>query len=100
MLVAWLWHGGRVPALLATALTRARSWLQITTWWIPYIEGASPEWKTTYAKWFASGVQILPATPDHLPPDANHVVLQVLALIAFAFSAVAVVATLRRRVET
>ncbi|MDE1986862.1 MAG: hypothetical protein KGJ53_00575 [Alphaproteobacteria bacterium] len=41
-LAAWLWRGGRIPALVSAALTGAWTWLQISTWWLPYIEGATP----------------------------------------------------------
>ncbi|HWA03471.1 MAG TPA: hypothetical protein VG819_08080 [Rhizomicrobium sp.] len=97
VLVILLWRGGRIAALLALAFTALWGWLQISTWWIPYIQGASPGWKKTYAHWFAECVQILPATPDRLPPDANHVVLQVLVLIAFVASAIAAVSAFRDR---
>lgn len=97
-LAAWLWFGGRVPALLSTALMGLWGWLQIGTWWIPYVKGASPEWSRTYAKWFAGATQILPSTPGHLPPDANHLILHVLIAIAFVLSAIAAAASFRRRV--
>jgi hypothetical protein len=90
--VAWLWWGGRIPALLATVLVGLWGYLQVATWWVPYFEGASPGWKKVYAKWFAGSTQILPATADRLPPDANHLVLQVFVLIAFLLSAIAVFA--------
>ncbi|MGH6871937.1 MAG: hypothetical protein ACREHE_10570 [Rhizomicrobium sp.] len=96
-LVAWLWRGGRIPALLALAFATFWSWLQLTTWWIPYIEGASPQWQRIYAKWFAGCTQILPATPGHLPPDANHVVLDVLVAIAFVTAVHAAIAAFRTR---
>jgi len=95
-LAAWLWRGGRVPALVSAALTAAWTWLQISTWWLPYIEGASPGWKRVYVKWFANCVQILPASPNHLPPDANHIVLQLLALGTFALSVHAAIGEFRR----
>jgi len=96
-LVAALWWGGRIAALLATALMGIWGWLQVSSWWIPYIAGATPQWKRIYAKWFAGGVHILPKTENHLPPDANHLVLHILILIAFVLSLAALVASFRRR---
>ena len=92
ILIAWLWWGGRIPALLSAGLIGLWGYFQIVTWWIPYIEGASSGWKKVYAKWFAGSTQILPASPDHLPPDANHFVLQLFVLLAFLLSASAAVA--------
>ena len=85
-LVFWLWFGGRLPA--ATAALGLAVWaaLQATTWWIPYFTGASREWKLVYARWFDDTVSILPRTVENLPPDANHLVLHALILIAFAYS--------------
>lgn len=96
VLAIWLWIGGRIPALLSTALIGFWGYLQITTWWIPYFAGASPGWKKVYAKWFAGCTQILPATPDHLPPDANHLVLHILIAVAFVLSVSAAIASFRR----
>lgn len=82
VLAAWLWRGGWIPALVATAFLTLWGWLQIASWWIPYFQGASSTWKAVYARWFANTVQILPSSPGHLPPDANHFVLQLLILMA------------------
>lgn len=86
VLVAALWRGGRAAELGAVTATGAWAVLQIATWWIPYIQGASPAWQHTYATWFAENVQLLPGDATHLPPDANHVVLQVLIAAAFTLS--------------
>jgi hypothetical protein len=52
--------------------------LQLVTWWPPYIFGASDRWERVYARAFAQATQILPRWDGHLPPDAMHLVLQVL----------------------
>ena len=96
VLVAALWRGGRVATLGAVMATGAWAVLQIATWWIPYLQGASNAWQRTYARWFADNVQVLPGDATHLPPDANHLVLQILILAAFALSLVAARATARR----
>lgn len=95
VLAILLWRGGRIAALIALAFVALWGWLQISTWWIPYFAGASADWKKTYAQWFAECTQLLPATPDRLPPDANHLVLQALVLIAFVACALAAVRAFR-----
>lgn len=52
--------------------------LQLWTWWPPYVFGASPRWADVYARAFAGSTRILPRRGSHLPPDAMHVVLQIL----------------------
>jgi len=52
--------------------------LQIFTWWPPYIFGASDQWQRVYARAFAESTPVLPRWGNHLPPDAAHLMLQVL----------------------
>ncbi len=52
--------------------------LQLWTWWPPYLFGASEHWAEVYERAFAHSTPILPRWGDHLPPDAMHLVLQVL----------------------
>ncbi len=73
----------------ASALYGGWLWLQIETWWIGYIRGASPAWKRTYARFFSQTVQALPIVGDHLPPDASHLVLQLLIATAMVATATA-----------
>src|SRR5687768_15182869 len=54
--------------------------LQLWTWWPPYIVGASDGWARVYARAFAEATQVLPRRGNHLPPDAMHLVLQVLLI--------------------
>ena len=71
------------PIMLSAALVVWAA-LQVTTWWSPYVWGASEGWRTVYDRWFARTVQWLPSDGVHLPPDANHLVLQGLILVALA----------------
>lgn len=64
-------------------------WLQVESWWLPYIQGASPEWQQIYQTNFGATVKFLPTVGNHLAPDACHVVLQVLVLSALVTTAVA-----------
>ncbi len=89
VLIFALYRGGRIAALGAVAATGAWAALQIATWWVPYVQGATPAWQRTYARWFADNVQVLPGDATHLPPDANHLVLHVLIAVAFVLSLIA-----------
>lgn len=91
VLVILLWRSVRLAAPLSAVLIGYWGWLEFSTWWIPYFRGASAGWEKTYAKWFAGSVQFLPSSPGHLPPDANHLVLQLLLVIVVLLSAIAAV---------
>ena len=78
----WLWLGGRLAAIVASIALAVWAALQAFTWWIPYFTGASETWKRVYSLWFSQTVSVLPRSPDRLPPDANHLVLQFLILVA------------------
>ena len=93
----WLLRGDRAGALVAVALMGLWSWLQIATWWLPYFAGVSPGWAKVYAKWFAGTTQILPTWPNHLPPDANHLTLDLLIFSAFLSSLAALIASFAAR---
>ena len=90
--------------LLALAATRRRWWpglliavlvyltwmaLQVTTFWVPYVVGASPRWQRIHAANFSETVQWLPRWDTHLPPDASHFVLQLVLLVALVVTAIA-----------
>jgi len=50
----------------------------VWAWWPPYLFGASAHWSQVYARAFAQTTPILPRWGNHLPPDALHLVLQIL----------------------
>lgn len=83
LLVLGLWRESRVAAFATVVATGAWGALQVSTWWIPYFAGASDSWNRTYQRWFAQTIQVLPREPGHLPPDANHIVLQALIGVTF-----------------
>ena len=90
VLAATLWVSRRWAPLLAVGGLAAWAWLQAVTWWFPYFEGASPGWRRTWDRWFSETIHILPRDADHLPPDANHLLLQALIVVALAASLTAV----------
>ena len=89
MLVAWLWTSRRWAPLTASVALMVWAGLQVVTWWSPYVWGASPGWRRTYDRWFSDTIQVLPNDGVHLPPDANHLVLQGLIAAALGLSAAA-----------
>lgn len=62
------------------------SWfyLQVQTWWVPYIFGASDRWQETYHRVFANSTKILPSIGRHLAPDGMHLMIQLLLLVIIA----------------
>lgn len=56
-------------------------YLQIQTWWIPYLFGASKNWQEIYHRVFAHTTKILPSFGNHLAPDAMHLTIQLLLLV-------------------
>jgi hypothetical protein len=62
---------------------------QAWIWWKPYVLGADSAWQT-YAGSFARTLKFLPASGTHIPPDAQHIVLQALALITLIATGMAV----------
>jgi hypothetical protein len=65
--------------------------LQIQTWWIPYLFGASDHWQEVYHRVFAHSTKILPSFGNHLAPDAMHLTIQVLLSVIVASSIVGLV---------
>jgi hypothetical protein len=55
--------------------------LQVKSWWLPYIFGASDQWVEVYNRTFSHTHKILPAWGRHLPPDTMDLVIQVLLIV-------------------
>ena len=83
--------------IIAVLLYGCLLWLQISSWWLPYLRGASPGWAKVYAKYFAHTTNFLPTFGNHLAPDACHGVLQILALTALIMTLLAMRETFRAR---
>ena len=81
---------------IAAALYGLWLYLQIQSWWLPYLQGASPGWKRVYGRFFGETVKFLPTVGDHLAPDACHIVLQLLIVSALVTTGLAVLSGLRR----
>ena len=63
--------------------------LQIQSWWVPYVWGASDSHMRFYQRWFGQTYKFLPTFNHHPAPDALHVVLQVLILVVVITAVVA-----------
>lgn len=81
---------------IAAALYGLWLYLQIQSWWLPYLQGASPGWKRVYGRFFGETVKFLPTVGDHLAPDACHIVLQLIIFSALVTTGLAVLSGLRR----
>lgn len=64
LLVLWLWFGGRIAAGVTSLALASWAYLQAATWWIPYFEGASEDWKRVWNHWFSGTLQILPTSEN------------------------------------
>jgi hypothetical protein len=83
VMVPTIWRGSRSVAAIATLGLTLWAWLQVQTWWMPYWFGATPAWARVYERWFSETITWIPRSADRLAPDANHLVLQALILIAW-----------------
>lgn len=85
-LVYGTWRGRR--RLIGLAAVAQTLWLamQMDSWWRPYLIGASEVERRFHARWFGRTVTFLPSIGDHPTPDAAHVVLHVLLVIALGTS--------------
>ena len=91
----------RVRGGMLVGMVHGYVWLalQIRQWWIPYLWGStwlhsSLEWYTEHG--YAETIKVLPPIGDHPIPDAQHLVLQLLSLIAAITMTIAYLRTRRR----
>lgn len=70
------------PAAVALAGYGVWLVLQIRTWWVAYLFGASDDWVRTYDRVFSQSTKVLPSFGRHLPPDGVHFLLQIFILVA------------------
>ena len=82
--------GIRVLAVVAVAGYAVDLAIQLWHWWKPYLFGADANWYGTYETLYTNTTAVLPAEGLHLPPDAQHLVLQLLTLATLGATAMAV----------
>lgn len=70
--------------LLGAALAVDTVWLalQIRSWWLPYAFGTNVRWQLEYAQ--GPTTKVLPSFGNHIPPDAMHLAIHVLLVLAIA----------------
>ena len=66
-------------------------YLQIQTWWVPYLFGASEHWQEVYTRVFSHSTKILPSFGNHLAPDGMHLSIQLLLMVIVISSIVGLV---------
>lgn len=63
--------------------------LQLWTWWVPYLFGASDEANARKAEQFSQTASVLPPIDGRMPPDVQHLVLESLTALTVLCSALA-----------
>lgn len=61
-------------------------WMQVQSWWVPYVLGTSSGWQVRYA--LGPTTKVLPSFGSHVAPDGMHLVIHVLlvgAVVTGAF---------------
>lgn len=67
-------------AVGAVTVDVAWLWMQIQSWWIPYIFGATAAWQLRYAS--GPTTKVLPSFGNHVSPDGMHLMIHVLLVPA------------------
>jgi hypothetical protein len=62
-------------AIAALALDGWWAFMQIQSWWIPYILGTNVPWQLKYAK--GATTKVLPSFGNHVAPDGMHFLIHV-----------------------
>jgi hypothetical protein len=55
-------------------------WMQVQSWWIPYLLGTNTRWQLDYAK--GPTTKVLPSFGRHVAPDGMHSVIGIMLLAA------------------
>ncbi len=79
-LLFWLCYRYRKFWFGVAALAVDAFWafMQIQSWWIPYLFGTNLEWQIRYAH--GPTTKVLPSFGNHVAPDAMHFVIHVFLL--------------------
>jgi hypothetical protein len=97
-LLIWImssFHKRRIASMwIGVALLMLWLGVHLHDWWIPYINGTSPE-RAAVSQFNSSRTQLLPVIGNHHPPDGGDTILD--ALIVFAWIVCAVAAFRTRR---
>jgi hypothetical protein len=75
--------------ILALAFDLFWLWMQIQSWWIPYLWGAGKQWQIDYAK--GPTTKVLPSFGRHVAPDGMHFAIHLLLVAALLTGCIALV---------
>lgn len=95
-IIVFYWREWRWPMILGLALYTLWLYLEISSWWVPYFRGASPQFMRFYEHWFGNTYKFLPPIDGHPVPDAEHTVILVLLVVVLTSSVVATCKISRR----
>jgi hypothetical protein len=74
-------------------------WMQLQSWWKPYLFGTNVRWQLEYVK--GPTTKILPSFGGHVAPDGMHLLIHILLVAAMTTGLVAIVQLKRvERVRT
>jgi hypothetical protein len=62
-------------------------WMQVQSWWIPYLFGTNTRWQLEYAK--GPTTKVLPSFGRHVAPDGMHFVIGILLVGALITGVIA-----------
>ena len=99
-ILVFYWKRWRWPMLAGLGLYGLWLYLEITSWWVPYFRGGSPNMMRFYEHWFANTYRFLPRIDGHPIPDAEHTVILLLLLLVLTFSLIAVRKAFSRRASS
>lgn len=89
-LLFWIAYRRGLIWLMWACLVGYTIWLgmEVKTWWVSYILGASDQWVEVYQRVFSQSTKVLPSFGRHLAPDGMHFVLQLLLAVIVITGAV------------
>jgi hypothetical protein len=85
------------PGMIAgTGLLGLWCYFHVTTWWLPYVRGVDTASELRFHEQLSSNLQLLPRWGTHIPPDGEHIAIDVFVFAATVSTAIAtVIATAR-----
>jgi len=95
VILIFYWRRWRWAMLAGLGLYGLWLYLEISSWWVPYFRGASPQFMRFYEHWFGNTYKFLPPIDGHPVPDAEHTVIAVLLVTVLTFSVIAIRKTFR-----
>ena len=87
-LFCWAWRRCAVwPGVAALVIDAAWLYMQIQSWWRPYVFGTNVRWQLDYAQ--GPTTKLLPSFGNHVAPDAMHLVIHILLVAAMITGVIA-----------